>query len=160
MLQPLGEIGKLGLSPACLPWRVLWQFNNLNNKKMANAQIQLQDDSVLEIDFISTEKYKDKLADGKTDNKLAGKEYHRYRYNGKIFTTRDENFVKAMLIGDVFKVTLQEVIDGDATYLEFVSFIPYTKKVGLERNKAQLRQIQEMTFAPTVFTAELANDIA
>ena len=127
---------------------------------MANAQIQLQDDSVLEIDFISTEKYKDKLADGKTDNKLAGQEYHRYRYNGKIFTTRDKNFVEAMLTGDVFKVTLGEVTDGDATYLEFISFVPYSKKVGLERNKAKLRQIQEMTFAPTVFTAELANDIA
>jgi len=127
---------------------------------MANAQIQLQDDSVLEIDFISTEKYKDKLADGKTDNKLAGQEYHRYRYNSKIFTSRDATFHTALKAGDVFKVTLEEVKDGDATYLEFVSFIPYSKKVGLERNKAQLRAIQEMTFAPTVFTAELANDIA
>ena len=127
---------------------------------MANAQIQLTEDDVLEIDFISTEKYKDKLADGKTDNKLAGKEYHRYRYNGKIFTTRDENFVKAMLIGDVFKVTLGEVVDGDATYLEFVSFIPYSKKVGLEMNKGKLRAIQNMDFTPTAVTAELLSDIA
>jgi hypothetical protein len=127
---------------------------------MANAQIQLTEDDVLEIDFISTEKYKDKLADGKTDNKLAGKEYHRYRYNGKIFTTRDENFVKAMLIGDVFKVTLQEIVDGDATYLEFVSFIAYSKKLGLERNKGQLRAIQNMDFTPSAVTAELLSDIA
>ena len=127
---------------------------------MANAPIQLTEDDVLEIDFISTEKYKDKLADGKTDNKLAGKEYHRYRYNGKIFTTRDENFVKAMLIGDVFKVTLQEVTEGDAIYLEFVSFIPYSKKVGLEMNKSKLRAIQNMDFTPSAVTAELIADIA
>lgn len=129
---------------------------------MANAPIPLVEDQVLEIDFISTEKYKDKLADGKTDNKLAGQEYHRYRYNSKIFTSRNADFKKALTAGDVFKVTLQEVTDEDnnATYLEFVSFIPYSKKNGLEMNKAKLKAIQNMTFAPTAFTAELANDIA
>ena len=127
---------------------------------MANAQIELQDDSVLEIDFISTEKYKDKLADGKTDNKLAGQEYHRYRYNGKIFTSRDASFKTALTNGDVFKVTLQEVTEGDAIYLEFVSFIPYSKKVGLEMNKSKLRAIQNMDFTPSAVTAELIADIA
>ena len=126
------------------------------------AQIPLTDDQVLEIDFISTEKYKDKLADGKTDNKLAGQEYHRYRHNGKIFTTRDKNFVEAMKIGDVFKVTLEEVTDEDsgAVYLQFVSFVPYSKKVGLERNKAKLRAIQTMDFTPSAVTAELLSDIS
>lgn len=127
---------------------------------MANAPIQLTEDDVLEIDFISTEKYKDKLADGKTDNKLAGQEYHRYRYNGKIFTSRDASFKTALTNGDVFKVTLQEVTEGDAIYLEFVSFIPYSKKVGLEMNKSKLRAIQNMDFTPTAVTAELIADIA
>jgi hypothetical protein len=127
---------------------------------MANAQIQLTEDDVLEIDFISTEKYKDKLADGKTDNKLAGQEYHRFRYNGKIFTSRDASFKTALTNGDVFKVTLQEVVEGDATYLEFVSFIPYSKKVGLEMNKSKLRAIQNMDFTPSAVTAELIADIA
>lgn len=129
---------------------------------MANAPINLTEDDVLEIDFISTEQYKAKLADGKTDNKLAGKEYHRYRYNSKIFTSRNDDFKKALGNGDVYKVTLQEVTDEDnnATYLEFVSFIPYSKKNGLEMNKAKLKAIQNMTFAPTAFTAELTNDIA
>lgn len=126
---------------------------------MANAPIQLTEDDVLEIDFISTEKYKDFLADGKTPNKLAGQEYHRYRYQNKIFTSRDATFKTALTNGDVFKVTLQEVVDGDATYLEFVSFIPYSKKVGLEMNKSKLRAIQNMDFAPTAFTAELEKDI-
>jgi hypothetical protein len=127
---------------------------------MANAPIQLTEDDVLEIDFISTEKYKDKLADGKTDNKLAGQEYHRYRYNGKIFTSRDASFKTALTNGDVFKVTLQEVTEGDAIYLEFVSFIPYSKKVGLEMNKSKLRAIQNMDFTPSAVTAELIADIA
>jgi hypothetical protein len=127
---------------------------------MANAPIQLTEDDVLEIDFISTEKYKDKLADGKTDNKLAGQEYHRFRYNGKIFTSRDASFKTALTNGDVFKVTLQEVVEGDATYLEFVSFIPYSKKVGLEMNKSKLRAIQNMDFTPSAVTAELIADIA
>lgn len=127
---------------------------------MANAQIELQDDSVLEIDFISTEKYKDKLADGKTDNKLAGQEYHRFRYANKIFTTRDANFVKAINTGDLFKVTLEEIVDGDAIYLQLVSFITYTKKTGLEMNKSKLRAIQNMDFTPTAVTAELLQDIS
>jgi hypothetical protein len=127
---------------------------------MANAPIQLTEDDVLEIDFISTEKYKDKLSDGKTDNKLAGQEYHRFRYNGKIFTSRDATFKTALTNGDVYKVTLQEVVEGDATYLEFVSFIPYSKKVGLEMNKSKLRSIQNMDFTPSTVTAELIADIA
>ena len=127
---------------------------------MANAPIQLTEDDVLEIDFISTEKYKDKLADGKTDNKLAGQEYHRFRYNGKIFTSRDASFKTALTNGDVFKVTLQEVTEGDAIYLEFLSFIPYSKKVGLEMNKSKLRAIQNMDFTPSAVTAELIADIA
>jgi hypothetical protein len=123
-------------------------------------EILLTDDQVLEIDFISTEKYKDKLADGKTDNKLAGQEYHRYRYANKIFTSRDVNFVKAINTGDLFKVTLEEVVDGDATYLQLVSFITYTKKNGLEMNKSKLRAIQTMDFTPTAVTAELLQDIS
>ena len=129
---------------------------------MANAQIPLTEDQVLEIDFISTEKYKDKLSDGKTDNKLAGQEYHRFRYDGKIFTSRDATFKTALTNGDVYKVTLQEVVDkdNDAIYLEFVSFIPYSKKVGLEMNKSKLRAIQNMDFTPTAVTAELLQDIS
>ena len=127
---------------------------------MANAPIQLKEDDVLEIDFISTEKYKDTLADGKTPNKLAGQEYHRFRYNNKIFTTRDANFVNAINTGDLFKVTLEEVIDGDATYLQLVSFITYTKKTGLEMNKGKLRAIQNMDFTPSPVTAELLQDIS
>ena len=127
---------------------------------MANAPIQLTEDDVLEIDFISTETYKATLADGKTENKLAGQQYHRYRYQNKIFTSRDEKFNKALDSGDVYKVTLQEVVDGDATYLEFVSFIPYSKKNGLEMNKAKLRGIQNMEYKPTAVTAELLEDIA
>lgn len=124
------------------------------------SQIQLTDDQVLEIDFISTQKYNDFLSDGKTPNKLAGQEYHRFRYNNKIFTSRDAGFLNALNTGDLFKVTLEEVVDGDATYLQLVSFIPYTKKVGLETNKAKLRAIENMTFTPTAVTAELLNDIA
>jgi hypothetical protein len=127
---------------------------------MANAPIQLTEDDVLEIDFISTEQYKDFLSDGKTANKLAGQEYHRFRYNGKIFTSRDATFKTALTNGDVYKVTLQEVVEGDATYLEFVSFIPYSKKVGLEMNKSKLRSIQNMDFTPSTVTAELIADIA
>ena len=127
---------------------------------MANAQIQLTEDDVLEIDFISTEKYKNFLPDGKTENKLAGQEYHRYRYNNKIFTTRDANFATAIAKGDLFKVTLEEVIDGDATYLQMVSFITYTKKSGLELNKSKLRAIQSMDYTPTTVTADLLQDIA
>ena len=127
---------------------------------MANAPIQLTEDDVLEIDFISTEQYKDFLADGKTVNKLAGQEYHRFRYNGKIFTSRDASFKTALTNGDVYKVTLQEVVEDDATYLEFVSFIPYSKKTGLEMNKAKLRSIQNMDFTPSAVTAELIADIA
>ena len=127
---------------------------------MSNAPIQLKEDDVLEIDFISTEKYKDKLADGKTDNKLAGQTYHRYRYQNKIFTSRDAKFNTALELGDVYKVTLQEVTEGDATYLEFVSFIPYSKKNGLEMNKAKLRGIQNMDFTPSAITAELLQDIS
>jgi hypothetical protein len=127
---------------------------------MANAPIQLTEDDVLEIDFISTEQYKDFLSDGKTANKLAGQEYHRFRYNGKIFTSRDASFKTALTNGDVYKVTLQEVVEGDATYLEFVSFIPYSKKTGLEMNKAKLRSIQNMDFTPSAVTAELIADIA
>jgi hypothetical protein len=127
---------------------------------MANAPIQLTEDDVLEIDFISTQKYNDTLADGKTPNKLAGQEYHRYRYQNKIFTSRDAKFNTALDSGDVYKVTLQEVTDGDATYLEFVSFIPYSKKNGLEFNKAKLRGIQNMDYKPTAVTAELLEDIS
>ncbi len=60
----------------------------------------------------------------------------------------------------IYKVTLQEVVDGDATYLEFVSFIPYSKKNGLELNKAKLRGIQNMEYTPTAVTADLLQDIA
>jgi hypothetical protein len=127
---------------------------------MANAQIQLTEDDVLEIDFISTEKYKDTLSDGKTPSKLAGQEYHRYRYQNKIFTSRDAKFNTALDAGDVYKVTLQEVTDGDAIYLEFVSFIPYSKKNGLAINKAKLRAIENMDFTPSAVTAELLQDIA
>ncbi len=124
------------------------------------SQIPLSDDQVLEIDFISTETYKDKLADGKTPNKLAGQEYHRYRYANKIFTSRDPEFKTALNTGDLYKVTLEEVVDGDATYLQLVSYIPYTKKVGLETNKAKLRAIEKMDFTPTAVTAELLQDIS
>lgn len=129
---------------------------------MVNAPINLTEDDVLEIDFISTQKYNDFLPDGKTPNKLAGQEYHRYRYNNKIFTTRDANFVTAVNTGDLYKVTLQEVTDEDsgAIYLQLVSFIPYTKKIGLEMNKGKLRSIQNMDFTPSPVTAELLNDIA
>ena len=124
------------------------------------AQIQLTDDQVLEIDFISTQKYNDFLSDGKTPNKLAGQEYHRFRYNKKIFTSRDAGFLNALNTGDLFKVTLEEVVDGDATYLELVSFISYTKMNGLEMNKGKLRAIKNMDFTPSPVTAELLNDIA
>lgn len=127
---------------------------------MANAPINLTEDDVLEIDFISTETYKPFLADGKTENKLAGQEYHRFRYANKIFTSRDANFKKALDTGDLYKVTLEEIVDGDATYLQLVSFIPYTKKTGLEMNKAKLRSIQNMEFKPTAITAELLQDIS
>jgi hypothetical protein len=135
-------------------------LHNLNNNKM--SQIQLTDDQVLEIDFISTEKYKDKLSDGKTDNKLAGQEYHRFRYANKIFTTRDANFTKAINTGDLFKVTLEEVTDEDsgAVYIQLVSFITYTKKTGLEMNKSRLRAVANMDFTPSAVTAELLQDIA
>jgi hypothetical protein len=126
---------------------------------MANNQIPLTDDDVLEIDFISTEKYKEKKADGKTDNKLSGKEYHRFRYANKIFTTRDDNFKTALSKGDIYKVTLEEVKEGDAIYLELVSFITYTKKNGLEMNKGKLNAIQNMDFTSTV-PADLLSDIA
>lgn len=129
---------------------------------MANAPIQLTEDDVLEIDFISTETYKDTLADGKTPNKLAGQEYSRFRYQNKIFTSRDANFKTALETGDLYKVTLEEIkeVDGDAVYLQLVSFIPYTKKTGLEMNKAKLRSIQNMDFTPTAVTAELLQDIS
>jgi hypothetical protein len=57
---------------------------------------------------------------------------------------------------------LQEVTDEDsgAIYLQLVSFIPYTKKIGLEMNKGKLRSIQNMDFTPSAVTAELLNDIA
>ena len=126
------------------------------------AQIPLTEDDVLEIDFISTQKYNDTLADGKTKNKLAGQEYHRYRYQNKIFTSRDAGFKTAFDKGDIFKVTLEEVKDEDnnATYLELLSYITYTKKNGLEMNKSKLRAIQKMDFTPSTVTAELLNDIA
>jgi len=126
------------------------------------AQIPLTDDQVLEIDFISTEKYKDKLSDGKTENKLAGQEYHRFRYANKIFTSRDANFVKAVNTGDLFKVTLEEVTDEDsgAVYVQLVSFITYTKKNGLEMNKGKLRAIQNMDFKPSPITEELLQEIS
>ena len=126
---------------------------------MANAPIFLTDDQVLEIDFISSEKYKEFLQDGKTPNKLAGQDYHRYRYNKQIFTSRDAGFKSALAKGDIYKVTLEEVKEGDATYLELVSFITYTKKTGLEMNKGRLRAIEKMDFTPSAVTAELLEDI-
>ncbi len=60
----------------------------------------------------------------------------------------------------MFKVTLEEVIDGDAIYLQLVSFITYTKKTGLEMNKGKLRAVQNMDFTPSPVTAELLQDIS
>ena len=126
------------------------------------SQIPLTDDQVLEIDFISTQKYNDFLSDGKTPNKLAGQEYHRFRYANKIFTSRDVDFKTAINKGDVYKVTLEEVTDEDsgAVYIQLVSYITYTKKTGLEMNKSRLRAIEKMDFTPSAITEELLQDIS
>lgn len=100
----------------------------------------------------------------KSDTKMAGKTYSRFRYNGVVFIVDDNDpFVKDFRNGNVHTIWLtsgtRETIDAEGNTIEvpeyqFESHISNAQIIGLTKTNAVLDAITKGSFKPEIEISE------
>ena len=97
--------------------------------------------------------YNEFLADGKTKNKLFGQSYHRYRFNGTVFTVNSNDpFIKAHEDGNIREINIieREEVDGDNKVIryELDYFVTNSQALGVATFDAKIVALTAVVATP------------
>ena len=131
---------------------------------LPDGMIRLTEDKLIGAFQVSerTFRHKDTKKDG-TPNKLAGEQYWLVSYSAtsgavaRTFAVDSEKFVKAIELGDLHEVVLEEQENGGVKYLRLKSFTPesqYLNMLNLRKQSAKIKQ--DMFEASAISKARLS----